>query len=376
MKIVKHCQESLPNLVSGSLLGLVVQHDGDDNSNGKSVLEITHSFAFPSDHSNMKAAQTLDNEEDLLVGATGGASASSAALAAAAATVAGYDGHEYQMEMMRMLREVNVDNNCVGWYQSMYLGLYSTAAILENQFNYQTELSANSVVILYDPMQTTHGNLVLKCLRLSDACLAQQTNNSNSYLATENIFEEIPITLTNPGLVQAFLADMADGIHPTTRPALHHPSDAVGSKDEYYHPEGVEEGGFSHYSATHASLLDRLDLSTNAYLEKHLEFVSNFVEDLTVEQNKLQYYTRQVGRQVAASSGGGGKDSRKAPKQNLLVSDTLAQSWSHPEAPRRLDTSLLNHQIRTYVDQMDEFASDGLSKLFLTSGLQQSASSS
>jgi translation initiation factor 3 subunit H len=368
LKIVKHCQESLPNLVSGSLLGLVVQHDSDDeNGTKKSVMEITHSFPFPSDQFNNKA-HSLENEDDILV--TGAAtSASSTALEGAEDTVAGYDGHEYQMEMMRMLREVNVDNNCVGWYQSMYLGLYSTAAILENQFNYQTELSANSVVLLYDPMQTTHGQMVLKCLRLTEACVAQQSpaNGKNTYLASGDIFEEIPITFTNPGLVQAFLADVADGIHPTTKAMMNPFSSGPGAKDDWYQGGGVEG---SSYNPTHATLFDRLDLSTNPYLEKHLEFVTTFVEDLTTEQNKLQYYTRQVGRQVAASSGG--KDARnKPPKQNLLLSDALAQAWAQPEAPRRLDSALLNHQIRTYVDQMDACASDGLSKLFLTSGLQQ-----
>ena len=33
------------------------------------------------------------------------------------------DSAEFQMEMMRCLREVNVDNNTVGWYQSTYFQL-------------------------------------------------------------------------------------------------------------------------------------------------------------------------------------------------------------------------------------------------------------
>jgi hypothetical protein len=32
----------------------------------------------------------------------------------------------YALEMMRCLREINVDNNTVGWYQSTYLGSYYT----------------------------------------------------------------------------------------------------------------------------------------------------------------------------------------------------------------------------------------------------------
>lgn len=34
------------------------------------------------------------------------------------------EGEGYQLEMMRCLREINVDNNMVGWYQSTYSGSF------------------------------------------------------------------------------------------------------------------------------------------------------------------------------------------------------------------------------------------------------------
>merc|ERR1711971_615492 len=89
------------------------------------------------------------------------------------------DGHEFQLEMMRMLREVNVDNNCVGWYQSMYLGSYSTSSLVDNQLSYQTDLSPNAVVVLYDPMQTARGDVVMKCLRLTEECVRMKTSGRN-----------------------------------------------------------------------------------------------------------------------------------------------------------------------------------------------------
>lgn len=33
--------------------------------------------------------------------------------------------------------QVNVDNNCVGFYQSMYLGSFCTQTLIDNQFSYQ-----------------------------------------------------------------------------------------------------------------------------------------------------------------------------------------------------------------------------------------------
>lgn len=42
---------------------------------------------------------------------------------------------------------------------------------------------------------------------------------------------------------------------------------------------------------------DRLDLSTNPYLEKNLEFLCNWIDDLSNEQIKFNQYTRNVQRQ-------------------------------------------------------------------------------
>jgi translation initiation factor 3 subunit H len=277
LKIVKHCHESLPQMVTGSLLGL---------STALGVLEITHAFPNPDSKSS-------NNDED------------------------GAEGHDFQIEMMRMLREVNVDNNCVGWYQSMYLGIYSTSNVLENQLSYQTDLSPNAVVFLYDPMQTTHGNLVLKCLRLTDQCVALKTKDSNAFIEPSKLFEAVPVKLTNPGLARAYLAQQQ------------------------------ASSSASRSSTTTPVSLERLDLSTNPYLEKHLEFLCAWVDDLSVEQQKFQYYARQLARD----------------KKNRTTTSTA-------EVPRRMESLLIANQIQAYVDQMDKFGSAGLGKLYLAGGLQ------
>ena len=291
-------------MAKGSLLGLAVE-------NG--VLEITHSFPSPPENKHSS------NDDD---------------------DAAGLEGHEFQLEMMRMLREVNVDNNCVGWYQCMYLGIYSTSALLDTQLSYQLDLSPNAVAILYDPMQTAHGNLVLKCYRLSDAAIKINTSkNDNSFLNPKEIFEEVPIQLTNPGLVQALLADIADGIHPAA---------------------SQEDGEYGLYDAKVDTTFDRLDLSTNPYLEKHLEFLCGWVDDLAAEQQKFQYYTRQLNR-------GGGKDGRRGGGKK----DDGVDAWANSDAPRRMESLLIANQIRSYCDQMDKFTSGGLSKLYLADGLHK-----
>jgi translation initiation factor 3 subunit H len=265
MKIVKHCHDSLPSMVTGSLLGLA-----QDNG----VLEVTHAFPNPD----------TGKEDDI--------------------------DEDFQMEMMRMLREVNVDNNCVGWYQSMYLGIYSTTSVLESQFQYQTDLSPNAVVLLYDPIQTAHGSFCVKAFRLTEECLKRKAAAENSFIKPSNIFEELPVKCTNPGLANAMMQDWAPK------------SDIT---------------------------LDRLDLSTHPYLEKHLEFLCGWVDDLAGEQQKFQYYTRHLAR---------GSNKTKA-------------GWESSEAPKRMESLLVTNQIRNYCDQMEKFTGGGLGKLFLAGGLHK-----
>ena len=123
LKIIKHCSENFPEAVAGSVLGLDVSE----------TLEVTHSFPYPA--------------------AVGADSA---------------DGGDFEVDMLKALREVNVDNNVVGWYQSTYLGSYCTKDTILHQFEFQENLP-NSVVLIYDCVRTAQGQLALKALRLTDS---------------------------------------------------------------------------------------------------------------------------------------------------------------------------------------------------------------
>ena len=107
LKIIKHCQEALPSFVTGQLLGLDIGR----------TLEVTNCFPFPNKNDDAAAAA---GEED------GGDE----------------DGAEYQMHMMQCLREVNVDNNTVGWYQSTYFSSFIDDSCIDTQFNYQARRGA------------------------------------------------------------------------------------------------------------------------------------------------------------------------------------------------------------------------------------------
>jgi translation initiation factor 3 subunit H len=55
--------------------------------------------------------------------------------------------------MMRCLREVNVDDNSVGWYQSTNMGNFMNQSLIEHQFEFQQALS-KSVLIIHGKQRT------------------------------------------------------------------------------------------------------------------------------------------------------------------------------------------------------------------------------
>lgn len=60
------------------------------------------------------------------------------------------DGASYQLDMMRCLREVNADNNTVGWYQSTSLGAFQTAELADTFAAYASTIR-RAVCIVVDP---------------------------------------------------------------------------------------------------------------------------------------------------------------------------------------------------------------------------------
>jgi len=77
-------------------------------------------------------------------------------------------GASYQIEMMRCLREVNVDNNTVGWYQSSSFGSYQTTEMIETFVSYHESIR-KCICLVYDPQRSGRGQLALKAVRLKDS---------------------------------------------------------------------------------------------------------------------------------------------------------------------------------------------------------------
>ena len=148
MKLVNHAAKTFPTVATGSLVGM-------ESAKQPGLLEITSCFPFP----------TID------VPATDGHQQESAANLAAAAPRAKANV-VYQNEMIKFLREVNVDANNVGWYTSTSMGNFVHLNTIENQFFYQKEMNERTVALVHDVSRSSQGSLSLRAYRLSPAFVA------------------------------------------------------------------------------------------------------------------------------------------------------------------------------------------------------------
>jgi translation initiation factor 3 subunit H len=172
LKIIQHSKQNIPDVVTGQLLGL--EYD-------QGILEVTNCYPLP------------NNDDD-------------------------NDDEDYQLNMMKYLRSVNVDNNTVGWYQSALLGggSFLHKSIIDIQYHFQKEVPS-SVVVVHDPFRTTAGSLAIKAYRLTDKFMDMYSKGNFSGTAfnkfnveTDEVFDEVRIKVHNAHLVHGFLYELRE----------------------------------------------------------------------------------------------------------------------------------------------------------------------
>ncbi|CAG8528033.1 6058_t:CDS:2 [Ambispora gerdemannii] len=305
LKIIKHCREAFPTPVTGQLLGLDISE----------VLEVTSSFPFPR--------------------------------------------AKYQVEMMRCLREINVDHNTVGWYQSTYLGSFLTHKLVETQYFFQ-KTNNKSVVIVHDVSRSTHGNISLRAFRFTPSFMEAQkekkfTNESlqKKKLTFSNIFEELPIAIKNSHLVTALLHSLNE-----------------------YEPLPIKALDKDKVEVPLTPNFDTLELSLDPYIEKNLEFLLEAVEEYGQEQSNLAFWQRSYAREQSKLQQYLQKrkqenQTRQAAGLEPLPEEDISKLFKLPPEPSKLDSLLITSQINNYCKQLNQYAGPTLGKLFVVGELQK-----
>merc|ERR1719473_490516 len=194
------------------------------------------------------------------------------------------DGEAYQLEMQKLLREVNVDANTVGWYQTTHLGQFFSNTVIETQYTFQREIPC-SILLVYDPLQAAIGKPSFKALRLTQqfmtrhAELQGNTSALNDFPASE-MFHEYPVYIHSPAIVEAFLVD------------------------------------WSLMDSTSTTQIESLDTENQVFLERNMQLLIGALQDLAEEQQKLQNYERQAaGRSPEKGKGKGYRNQAQRPRQ-------------------------------------------------------------
>lgn len=305
LKILKHARENPHEQVMGPLLGLVVENN----------LEITHCFPFP-----------RVNEEET--------------------DESRVQDTQYQMVMMRCLREVNVDHLQVGWYQSATLGSYFNEALVQQQYEHQKQIE-ESVVLIYDPLQTDQGLLSIKAFKLTPSFMATFEKGDfsvealrSSNLTYESIFEEVAVVIKTSHLGLAMI-------------------DSLQTK------------------ADETQIFDRLDLSTNTFLGKNINLLMDCVDDLSSETQKYTYHQRSIVRQQQQQKQY--HERRKLQQAQRIAEgqdplpeeDTKNNPLFKPlTPPSRLESLLITGQMAEYCKHISQFSANNFGKLFTASGVQ------
>ena len=308
LKIIKHChgsagEEAGADVVQGALLGLV---------HGR-ILEVTNCFPFP------ESAGQEGDEDDM-------------------------EAHDYQIEMMRLLRDINVDHLHVGWYQSTMIRSSFNKTLLESQSLYQKAIE-QSVVLLYDPVRTQHGSLGLEAYRLTAKAMDMMKSGDftterlvKNEMSWRQLFEQVPLELKNSHLVNSLLLEMAS------------------AEDVHAPHEFLTVGGSSVLESNMCMLMDVVD-ETSQDSNRYAQYLKQQQRQNQQIQNWL--LRRQQENQQRRQRG-------EAP----LPEEDVHRMFKTVPSPSRLDSLLLGQQLQTYSKQLQDVAGSNLTKLFMLSSLQ------
>jgi len=317
LKILKHCHENVPKVVTGQLLGLQY---------GETV-EVTNCFPF-------RATEDEDDEERDPEDQAG--------------------DEQAQLDMMKSLQQVNVDSNTVGWYQSAYLGSFVKESTIAHQAAFQEALPS-SVLLVYDAARTCKGRLALKAYRLTKAFMAlyqedgthiTQKRFTEAGVVSSDIFEEIPVKVHNSHLVHAYLYELRD------------------NKDFNCDFDRLNLSVTPELTQNVTSL----DSIVDAWVEQQQNY--QFYQRQCNRQNAAQAAYQAKKKQENMQRRLAGKE--EVEEENYQKHHL----WKPIDQPSRLHSHLISHQMEQYCKNITDAATQGFNKMFVTEGLHNSQASS
>ena len=426
LKILKHCRDSFPEGAVGSLLG----YEKDDDKSGafSGVLEVSHSFPSLPENDVEDASTPYEQR--------------------------------YEVRMVKALKEINVDQSSVGWYTSNVLSSFSISAeTVAHQARYQLTVPS-AVLVVYDNLRTSQGHLSLRALRLSDSAMTAYRNahadavrnNRGSQMDEERLtkfvlssdafatvqpstlFEELPVKIHNPHLIQALLVDLVDrkslrplpskglaggnvaatstvfagttgGTSVTVGGSLGKSFSVLPAASAIAAALPLPSGGASHSSsgatltypssaaapAAESSFVEessdfaRLSLSTVPYLEKHLEVLNDLMTEAAKTSESQAFFHRKAIRLQREKEEWIARRKREnadrlAQGLSMLPEEDLSlhffQQLRDKSVKDPLEGILSSAQINSYCSSVTKFSHQNFPKLYLAHSFLNNGASS
>lgn len=189
-KLVQHSRESHPTPAYGVALGLDLGE----------TLEVSSSFALPTLPSHSEREENAEHENPVKKLVT-----------------------RYSAAMVRNLREVNADANPVGLYVGCFMGRFLDSTLIDALFAVShmieksgTDGPGKAVLLVHDLAQSAMGNTDIRAFRLSPGFVAAYQEGKFTVqslieheLTFSKVFIEIPVTLHNTALLDAFISTLS-----------------------------------------------------------------------------------------------------------------------------------------------------------------------
>ncbi|MCO5585534.1 hypothetical protein L7F22_039467 [Adiantum nelumboides] len=314
-KIVKHSRDAHPHIAAGVLLGLEIG----------SALEVSNVFALPR---GVLGSGNSDDTEDHERGPRAAA--------------------RYTQQMVQLLGDVNADANPVGLYKSCFLGSFLSSSVVDSLSAISNLVDrdgskdqSRGILLIHDLAQSAQGNTVVKAYRLSPSFVEAYRktkftaqNLIDHKLTFSNILIEIPVSLHNTALLDAFLATLST---PEPRgPSLLAPSTS----------ELLANPSTAPISAPHSLLT----LAHTPVLSSALETSLDALDDYANESGIVGYQSRQLARERGRAEAflarrKAENAAREAQGLAPLPIEDINKMFKLPAEPSRLDSTMLLGQL-------------------------------
>ncbi|PWZ02846.1 hypothetical protein BCV70DRAFT_197109 [Testicularia cyperi] len=329
-KIVKHCRDAHPASASGALLGMDLG----------GTLEVSNAFALP----NPGRGSDRDEEEDR----------------------SSRNATRYTSDMVRLLRDVNADANPVGLYQGCFLGAFLNSTVVDGLAAIAGLMERDGasgrgkgVLIVHDLAQSAQGNTSVKAYRLSPSFVEAHRKGKfhtqsliDHKLTFANVLVEIPVSLRNTALLDAFLSSIST-------PSAPGPSIVEPSTAELLRNPPTAALGPSYTS---------LNLALEPVLASSLESTLEIMEEHAAEAGNVGFQARQLAREKAKAEAYLARKkaenaAREAQGLAPLPVEDVNRLFKIPAEPSRLESTLLLGQIDSSARRLAETAAVGVIQL-------------